>query len=125
MSVPRTIRIAVVVASLGGLLAGCASVPPPTDAVAKAELSLRKAEQAGAAQVAPLDLRQAREKLQEARNQMNESDTAEEARRLAEAADVQAQLAEAKAIEAKAIRNREQARKSVEILRQELETVSP
>lgn len=124
MSIP-TVRIAAVIVSLAALLAGCASVPPPTDAVAKADLSLRKAEQAGAAQVAPLDMRQAREKLQEARNKMSQSDTAEEARRLAEAADVQAQLAEAKAIEAKAVRSREQARKSVEILRQELETVSP
>ncbi len=125
MTVQRTVRMAVAAAALGVLLSGCATVPPPTDAVAKADLSLRKAEQAGAAQVAPLELRQAREKLQEARDKMNDSDTADAARRLAEAADVQAQLAEAKAIEARAVRNREQARKSVEVLRQELETGTP
>ena len=77
MTVQRTVRMAVAAAALGVLLSGCATVPPPTDAVAKADLSLRKAEQAGAAQVAPLELRQAREKLQEARDKMNDSDTAD------------------------------------------------
>ena len=80
-----------------GLLAlACASVPAPTGEIAKADLALRKAEAVNAAELAPLDARLAREKLEKAKLEMKDGNNAE-ARRLAEEAEVDALAAEAKA----------------------------
>ena len=48
-------------------LGACASVPPPESQMGKADLALRKAEQADAAHFAPLEMRTARTKLEAAR----------------------------------------------------------
>ena len=85
---------AIAVAAL--LAAACASTPKPTGEVDKADLALRKAEAVNAAEVAPLDARIAREKLEKAKLQMS-SDNYAVAQRLAEEAEVDALVAEAKA----------------------------
>jgi uncharacterized protein DUF4398 len=69
---------------------------PPTSRLSQAELSVRAAEEAKAADLAPLDLQSAREKLTRARQALS-ANKYEDARRLAESAQVDAQLAEAKA----------------------------
>jgi len=104
-------------------LGACASVPPPESEVGKADLALRKAEQADAAHFAPLEMRVARTKLESARAAMREEENLE-ARRLAEQAKLDALLAE---VTAQAARRREAAdtiRADIEALRTEAERAS-
>jgi multidrug efflux pump subunit AcrA (membrane-fusion protein) len=86
------------------LFFGCSILPlnsgraavPAVGAFSKAELSLRTAAEARADELAPMDLQRAKEKLENARRAMAAGRNTE-ARRLAEAADVEAELAQAKA----------------------------
>jgi hypothetical protein len=86
------------------LFFGCSILPlnsertamPALGAVSKAELSLRTAAEARADELAPMDLQRAKEKLGQARTAMAAGRNTE-ARRLAEAADVEAELAQARA----------------------------
>jgi multidrug efflux pump subunit AcrA (membrane-fusion protein) len=107
------------VCSILPLNSGRAAVPA-VSAFSKAELSLRTAAEARADELAPLDLQRAKEKLEHARKAMAAGrDT--EARRLAEAADVEAELAQAKA-EAEITRlAADYIRRRGDVLRQELE----
>jgi hypothetical protein len=88
-------RALLALAGSGLLALACASVPEPTGEIAKADLALRKAEAANAAELAPLDARLAREKLEKAKLEMKDGKNLE-ARRLAEEAEVDALAAEAK-----------------------------
>ena len=78
------------------LAAACASVPEPKGEVANADLALRKAEAVNAAELAPMDMRLAREKLEQAKLDVQKEKYVD-ARRLAEEAEVDALAAEAKA----------------------------
>jgi multidrug efflux pump subunit AcrA (membrane-fusion protein) len=107
---------------------GCSILPlnsertamPTVGAFSKAELSLRTAAEARADELAPMDLQRAKEKLEQARKAMAAGRNTE-ARRLAEAADVEAELAEAKA-EAEITRlAADYIRRRGDVLRQELE----
>ena len=89
-------RALLALAGSGLCALACASVPPPTGEIAKADLALRKAEAVNAAELAPLDARLAREKLEKARLEEKDGKNLD-ARRLAEEAEVDALLAEAKA----------------------------
>jgi membrane protein involved in colicin uptake len=80
----------------------CSITKPPTDALAKAELGVRAADEARAAELAPADLKNAQDKLAQARRAMA-GERYDDARRLAESAEVDAELAEAKA-EAEVVR---------------------
>lgn len=113
-------RAALALFAAGLLLGGCASAPPsPDDEIASAELAIREAEQARGQQYAPLQMRIAREKLAQAKASA-EAERNEKARRLAEDAAVEAQLASAKANQERAARNRSEAQKTVDALREEL-----
>ncbi|MGA9026157.1 MAG: DUF4398 domain-containing protein [Steroidobacteraceae bacterium] len=76
--------------------AGCASTPIPNEKIAVARDSVQRAEQAGAAQLAPVELSTARDKLERAEKDAANRD-AEPATLLAEQANADAQLAEATA----------------------------
>jgi hypothetical protein len=91
---------AVIAALLAGLagLAGCASTPIPNDKIAVAKDSVRRAEQAGADELAPVELGTARDKLARAEKAAVDRE-ALPANNLAEQANVDAQLAEATARE--------------------------
>jgi uncharacterized protein DUF4398 len=78
------------------LASACASMPAPTGEVAKADLALQKAEAVNAAEIDPLDMRLAREKLEKAKLEMRDENYIK-ARRLSESAEVDAMVAEAKA----------------------------
>jgi hypothetical protein len=99
--------------------AGCAGIGPPAELVAAAESSLQRAEEANAQRYAPLELYQAREKLEEAKTALRAERHAE-ARRLAEQASVQAELAEALAETGRTRRSADQLRQSVQALEAEL-----
>ena len=98
---------------------GCGIIAKqPTEPLAKAELGLRAASEARAADFAPLDLQSAREKIDESKRAMA-ANRYEEARRLAEKAQVEAELAEARA-EAEIMRlAAEELRKSIDARRAE------
>jgi hypothetical protein len=98
---------------------GCGMIgQPPAETLAKAELGLRAATEAGAADFAPLDLQSAREKIENSKRAMA-TNRYEEARRLAESAQVEAELAEARA-EAEIMRlAAEELRKSIDARRAE------
>lgn len=81
---------------------------------------MRRAADAGAAQYGPLELRIAREKLDGAKRAMNSKEY-DQARRLAEQAQVDARLAETKADAERARRTVEETRKNIETLRHEAE----
>jgi hypothetical protein len=104
-------------------LAACASVPPPKSEVGKADLALRKAEQADAAHFAPLEMRTARTKLEGARAAMREGENLE-ARRLAEQAKLDALLAEATAQTAQRQEAADTIRADIEALRAEAQRSS-
>jgi hypothetical protein len=88
---------AVVAALLAGLSA-CASTPIPNEQIAVAKASVQRAEQAGAPELAPVELATARDKLARAEKAAVDSQ-AQPATDLAEQANVDAQLAEATARE--------------------------
>ena len=104
-------------------LGACASVPPPESQMGKADLALRKAEQADAAHFAPLEMRTARTKLEAARAAMRDKENLE-ARRLAEQAKLDAILAEATAQTAQRREATDTIRADIEALRAEAERAS-
>jgi hypothetical protein len=75
-------------------LVSCAGTPPK-DAMSQAELAVSHATETKAPQLAPLELRKARDHLDQAKQAMQDKDYTA-ARRLAENAMVEAELAEAK-----------------------------
>ena len=76
-------------------LFGCSTSKPPIDTLAKAELGVRSAREARADELAPMNLKIARDKLEKAKQAMA-ARRYDDARRLAESALVDAELAEAK-----------------------------
>ncbi len=96
-------------------VAGCSTVGPPKDSVAAADLAVQEANKTKAPEYSPLELRIARDKLEQAKRAMDKEEYTQ-ARRLAEEALVDAQLATAKA-------NSEEARRAANDLRQSLETL--
>jgi hypothetical protein len=102
------------------LAAGCASVAPPGETIAAADLALRKADQADAQLHARLETHLAREELEKARLALQAGEH-EQSRRAAEKALVHAQLAEARAEAARARRNEAEIREHIEALRAEIE----
>ena len=100
--------------------AGCATVPAPNETLSNAEYAIRKAEEREATQFAPLEIRVAKDKIEQARLSMAAGDN-RQARRFAEQAAVDAQLAEAKARAARAEATAREIEKSIEALRSETE----
>lgn len=110
---------------LGGqlVLAGCASIPPPHDQMGRTESALGSADEAGAREYAPLELRDAQKKYENAKVAMDQEDYLG-ARRLAEEAEVDATLAEVTARSAKARKSAEEIRESIRLLREEINRAS-
>jgi Domain of unknown function (DUF4398) len=112
---------------IGGLvvgLAACASDPAPEAELAAAEVAVDEAEEANAPAQASGPYELARDKLERAREAMEDGENLE-ARRLAEQALVDAQLAEAQARSEVARENAAELRASIETLQDELARRSP
>jgi multidrug efflux pump subunit AcrA (membrane-fusion protein) len=101
-------------------LSGCSLGKPPTEALSKAELDLRAATEARADELAPMDLQSAREKFEASKKAMA-AKRYDEARRLAEIAQVEAELAAAKAEAELTRRAAEDLRRRIDSLRAESE----
>lgn len=101
-------------------LAACASTPmPPAEQLQAAQLAITGAEQERATEFAPLDMKQAHDKLGAANAAVVEEDMLL-ALWLADEARVSAELASAKASEAKAKAVNDEMQQSIEALQQEL-----
>ena len=126
MALPiRTAALARLVA-LGALavaLPACASsrLPPPTETeLAASRSAIAQAEQAGAAERAPLELRTARQKLEQAEAAARAGE-GEQARFLVEEALVAAELAQALALSTQAQAAVTEVQEGIRALREEIE----
>lgn len=100
-------------------LTACATTPPDPRLLDNAENAVSQAEQAGAAEYAPLELRFARERLEAARVQLQAGRPAE-TRRLADEAEIEAQLALARTQAAQTRAELAQRQRALERLRSDL-----
>jgi len=100
-------------------MAGCASVPAPTEQLAVSKAAVANAVGAGGTEFAPAEMRTAQEKLDRANQAMAAKDY-ERARWLAEQAQVDAQVAVAKARSAKAQKAAYALQEDSRVLREEL-----
>lgn len=114
----KALPVLIVGASM--LLAGCASTPAPTEQLAVSAAAVSRADSAGAATLAPAEMQMAREKLEQARLAMTREDF-DNARNLAQEAQVDAQLAEAKSRSGEARKAAGELQEGVRVLRDELD----
>ena len=112
-------RIGVTVA-VAIFMAGCASAPAPTEQMAISRAAVSNASSAGGNEFAPLQLKSAMEKMDGAERAMAEKKY-DQARQLAEQAQVDAQLAEATARSAKAQKAADAVQEDIRVLRQEID----
>lgn len=114
----------VTVGGLGLLLAlgpiGCSTPKKPAQEIEKAELAVESADVSPAPEVASLEMRLAREKLERAKTALADKEY-DQARRMAEQAQVDAQLAEAKAESAAARQSAVELEQTINTLRNEAE----
>jgi hypothetical protein len=114
----QRIILSSVCAAVIAALAACASGPVPLEQLAVAKESVQRAEQAGATELAPVEMSTARDKLQRA-EQAAQNHQGQVATRLADQANVDAQLAEATAREHKSHKAEMELQASLQALRQE------
>ena len=102
------------------VIAGCASIPAPTEQLAVSKAAVANAVDAGGTEFAPAEMKTAQDKLDRANQAMAAKDY-ESARLLAEHAQVDAQLASTKARSAKAQRAALAVQEDSRVLREELD----
>lgn len=102
------------------LLAACGTTNPPSQQLTETQMVIQQAEQLGAEEYAPLEIRNAKIKLGLAREAV-EAKEYEKAIRLAEQARVDAELAEMKAQSGKAEKEVAELRESIRVLKAEIE----
>ncbi|MBD9362402.1 DUF4398 domain-containing protein [Methylomonas fluvii] len=117
----RTIQGIGLVAAL--FVAGCASLPAPTEQMAVSKAAVNSANSAGGNEYAPLALRAAMEKMDAAERAMAREDYLI-ARQQAEQAQVDAQLAASTARAAKAQKAASELQEGNRVLREELNRVT-
>lgn len=102
-------------------LASCASKPPvPNEQLAVSKAAIEQAQRAQANEYAPVELRQAQDKLSQAQAAVQREDY-DLAKRLAEQAEVDARHAETKSHSTKARNAVAEINESIQALREELE----
>jgi SMC interacting uncharacterized protein involved in chromosome segregation len=101
------------------MMGACASTKPPTQQLTQLETSIKQAEQVGAENYAPLELREARKKLEKAREMVSQ-EKYEEAELVAEKAMVDAELAQIKTLSSKSQQAVDQLRESIRVLQEEI-----
>lgn len=113
------LKILPIIAGLG-LLTACGSTSPPTQQLTETRMVIEQAQQVGAEQYAPLQLRDAGIKLEQAREAV-ENEEYDKALRLLEHARVDAELAQVKALSGKSQEAAKELRESIRVLKEELE----
>jgi hypothetical protein len=105
-------------AAMALIAAGCVTTPLPNEQLAVAKSSVQRAEQAGAPELAPVEMAAARDKLARAERAAADH-AAGPATQLAEQANADAQLAEASAQEKRSRKAAMEADANLQALRQE------
>lgn len=100
-------------------LAACASTPAPTEQMAVSGAAVNRAVSAGGAELAPVEMQSARQKLDAAKLAMSAEDYPK-AGMLAQEAQVDAQLAEVRARSTTARKAASELQESVRVLREEI-----
>ncbi|MES2365309.1 MAG: DUF4398 domain-containing protein [Pseudomonadota bacterium] len=113
MSIP-TLGIGIAI-----FVAGCASVPPPTEQMAVSKAAVARASNTDTNEFAPLELQSAKDKLARAERAMAQENY-QLAKQLAEEAQVDAKLAEAKSQSAKTQKAARDSQESIRVLREEI-----
>jgi hypothetical protein len=115
-----------IILSLGLLaLTGCApSMQPPTSQMALAQSAVDKASASGAYEYAPLELKSAQDKVEQAKAAMQVKDYVK-AERLLEQAEIDAQLAEAKSTTSKSQKAVDTLQQGIDLLREEVQRKLP
>jgi len=119
MSSCQWYRVAGVIGCAAVLMAGCASVPRPTEQIAVSRSAVANAVAAGGPEYAPVEMRAAQDKLDRAHRAMDQEDYVD-AKWLAEEAQVDARLAEKKAQSAKAQKAAIAMGEDIRVLREEI-----
>lgn len=105
------------------VLLGCANVAPPKEQIAVSKVAVTNAAREGGTEFAPVEMRTAQDKLNNAIQAMAAEDY-KKAQLLAEQAQVDAQLATAKARSAKAQKAATTVEEDIRVLRKEIERKS-
>lgn len=113
----RGLKLAALVLGSSLVLAGCAG-NPPSEQIAVSKSAVNAAISAGGTEFAPVEMKQAQDKLRKAEFAVRDRDF-DKARTLAEQAEWDARVAERKAQATKAERALQDARQGVQELRQE------
>ncbi|WDY59919.1 DUF4398 domain-containing protein [Pseudomonas sp. PSKL.D1] len=101
------------------LLGGCASAIVPSEQIELTRSAVNRAVSADATQYAPVEMRAAQDKLSAMDRALGQQDL-ETVRDLAELAEADARLAERKALASKNQEQLENARKGIDVLKQEM-----
>ncbi|MBV4499391.1 DUF4398 domain-containing protein [Pseudomonas shirazensis] len=112
---PKTLSVAAVLLALGG----CASAVAPNEQIELTRSAVNRAVSADATQYAPVEMRAAQDKLSAMDRALGEKDL-KTVRSLAEQAEADARLAERKAQARKTSEQLLDARKGIEVLKQEM-----
>lgn len=112
---PKTLSVAAVLLALGG----CASAVAPNEQIELTRSAVNRAVSADATQYAPVEMRAAQDKLSAMDRALGEKDL-QTVRSLAEQAEADARLAERKAQARKTSEQLLDARKGIEVLKQEM-----
>nr|WP_314874100.1 DUF4398 domain-containing protein [uncultured Pseudomonas sp.] len=112
---PKTLSVAAVLLALGG----CASAVVPNDQIELTRSAVNRAVSADATQYAPVEMRAAQDKLSAMDRALGQKDL-KTVRSLAEQAEADARLAERKAQARKTSEQLVDARKGIEVLKQEM-----
>lgn len=102
------------------VMGACASTKPPSEKLTQVKASIQQAEQVGAENYAPLEIREARKKLDKAQELVNK-EKYNKAKRLADRAMVDAEYAQIKALSEKAQKAVAELRESIKVLKQEID----
>lgn len=105
--------------ALVSLMTACATTPPDPSLLNNARAAIERAEQSGAREYAPIELRAANLRLDQARSEMDRGQ-GDNTRRLADEAEIEAQLALARTQAAIARAELAQRQRDLEQLRQDL-----
>ena len=119
MRMTRRPMFALALATSLAVVAGCASVPEPTDKMAVAEAAILRASTSGTSADAARELQLATDKLTAARQAMNSKEY-ERAGQLAEQATVDAQAAEIHAQSARSRKAAQETQDAARVLREEM-----
>ena len=119
MRLTRRPMFALALATSLAVVAGCASVPEPSDKMAVAEAAILRASTSGTSADAARELQLATDKLTAARQAMNSKEY-ERAGQLAEQATVDAQAAEIHAQSARSRKAAQETQDAARVLREEM-----